>query len=130
MANPLDDIQTLLNAMKDRGAEMSAFKDLLASIDTSLSDIVSLIESDKKDDSTEDSTPEPGDMAIAEAINRLIEQLKNEKEDPPPNIQVNVPAPQVTIKEKEDTGGKWKIDFERSGTGPSAPMKSMTVTRL
>lgn len=86
MANPLDDIQALLTAMRDRGAEMETFKNLLASIDQALRDAVALME----EDAAEDAAPEPPDPK-EEAMIAMCNRLSI----PAPAVSV---APAITVQ--------------------------------
>ena len=80
----LDDIQTLLTAMKDRGAEMKAFEGLLNDISSSLSDIVSILEGGVKG-----GKPAPD---IGKAIADAIAKIKA------PEVKVNVQPTPVTVQ--------------------------------
>ena len=86
MANPLDDIQALLNAMRDRGNEMEAFKNLLASIDQALRDAVALMEADAAED-TKPEAPDPKEQAMMDMCSRLA--------IPPATVSV---APAITVQ--------------------------------
>jgi hypothetical protein len=81
----IDDIEKLLNAMRDRGAEMQAFETLLTEIGGSLADIVAIMEkpaTQHKDDST----------SLAAALTDGISKLKA------PTVSVNVSPTPVTVK--------------------------------
>ena len=62
----LDDIEKLLGAMRDRGAEMAAFEGLLTSISQSMADIVTIMERPEAPEA-----PEPEDTALIAALERL-----------------------------------------------------------
>ena len=94
MANPLDDIQALLTAMRDRGAEMETFKNLLASIDQALRDAVSLMEADAAEDAMPEAPepPDPMEQAVIDMCNRMSV--------PSPTVSV---APAITLQPPSGT---------------------------
>lgn len=128
MANVSGDIEKLLTAMKEKSAEIDALEKTLGTVNSvestmlsmssSLADIVSILEEDSKKDDTEDKTPEPGDIAIRDTLEKILAQMKVEKEDPPQTIQVNVPAPVVTVMpaQSEMKGFKMVVT-SRDGNG-------------
>lgn len=50
----IDDIETLLGAMRDRGAEMKAFEGLLMEISTAMAEIVECLNKPRGDDGAMD----------------------------------------------------------------------------
>jgi hypothetical protein len=86
MANPLDDIQTLLNAMRDRGIEMDTYRGLLDKIGQSLVDIVMLLERPEAPEADEAPDISP---ALLEALNRLS--------IPAPVVNMETMAPIINV---------------------------------
>ena len=99
----LDDIQTLLSAMQDRGAEMRTFEGLLGEISAALADILGLMEKPA------------AERAENDHLARLVAALTDMR---PPEVKVNVQP------------SDWKalsIDIAPVGFDGS---KRMTVTKL
>ena len=104
MGNPIDDIQSLLNAMRDRGAEMDAFKGLLTSISQGMADIVSIMERPAAERAAVESRD---DTALIAALQRL--QL--------PTPVINVQPAAVSIPATSSPKG-WKLQITgRDGAG-------------
>lgn len=84
MASPLDDIEKLLTAMRDRGAEMKAFDGLLSEISGALADIVGLLDKPK-------GAAVDNNAAVAKAITDGLAKLKA------PNVNVNVQPTPISV---------------------------------
>ena len=113
--NALDDIQKLLDAMKDRGAEMKTFEGLLGEISAALADIVGFLEKPK----AEAKAAERADFSpLVAAIKSLTLSAKMDA----PAVTVNVPeqkAPivNVTMPDKPTKKLKLKVEIERGANG-------------
>ena len=103
----LDDIETLLGAMRDRGAEMKAFEGLLMEISTAMAEIVECL-----------NKPRGDDGAMVRALTEGLAKLKA------PQVTVNVEPTPVQVMGQSD----WttlKITAGWTGNGS----KEYTITK-
>jgi len=108
----LDDIQTLLTAMQDRGAEMRTFEGLLSEISTALADILSVMEkpADERAESKQMSE-------LVRAVSNL--SLKS------PDVRVNVQPAPVTVVPSD-----WKSLSIEIGAPGFDGSKKLTITKV
>ena len=100
----LDDIQSLLNAMRDRGAEMSAFKACLAEIAQNMTDIVMLLEKPE--------APEQENPAMMVLLERLQIPPATVNVSAVPSINV-MPAPIQFMPAPAAAPVAWKLSITR-----------------
>jgi len=103
----LDDIQSLLNSMRDRGAEIDAFRNCLTEIAQSMTDIVLLMEKPE--------APEPPGQED-KAMLALIERIQM----PPAVVNVTTPPPAINVlpspiqfMPSPQTPLSWKLSITR-----------------
>ncbi len=103
----IDDIETLLGAMRDRGAEMKAFEGLLMEIGAAMAEIVECM-----------NKPKPADDSMVRALTEGLAKLKA------PQVTVNVEPTPVQVMGQSD----WttlKITAGWTGNGS----KEYTITK-
>lgn len=99
----LDDIQKLLDAMKDRGAEMKTFEGLLGEISAALADIVGLMEKPKTESKAEKNEYAP----LVAAIKGITLNVPEQK----------APVINMTMPDKPARKLKLSITVERHANG-------------
>ena len=99
----LDDIQSLLNAMRDRGAEIDAFKSCLSEIAHSMADIVLLMEKPEAPEA-----PEEEDKVLLALIEHLQipPAVVNVAASPP---IINVAPSTVQVIQAPSAPVSWKL---------------------
>lgn len=135
-------VSAIVNAVKaaaEQGAaEKAAMADMVRQIGTGLADVVGLLEAhaERPDDHAARA------QTLGDAIGAAVAGLKL----PAPKVQVDVqpaavslPAPKVevtvqpapvTIQSAAQAGQQWRIEIERAGKNPAAPIAALIVTRL
>ncbi len=103
----IDDIETLLGAMRDRGAEMKAFDGLLMEIGAAMAEIVECM-----------NKPKPADDSMVRALTEGLAKLKA------PQVTVNVEPTPVQVMGQSDWT-KLKITAGWAGNGA----KEYTITK-
>lgn len=103
----IDDIETLLGAMRDRGAEMKAFEGLLMEISTAMAEIVECM-----------NKPKPADDSMVRALTEGLAKLKA------PQVTVNVEPTPVQVMGQSD----WSTLKITTGWSSSGA-KEYTITK-
>lgn len=103
----LDDIETLLGAMRDRGAEMKAFEGLLMEIGAAMAEIVECM-----------NKPKPADDSMVRALTEGLAKLKA------PQVTVNVEPTPVQVMGQSD----WSTLKITTGWSSSGA-KEFTITK-
>ena len=109
----LDDIQTLLDAMRDRRGELAAFEDALGEISSFLSDILVALNRDK---------PSVDQTALVEAIRAIPAPVVNVAA-PSVNPVINVQPAPVVVQPAPKAAQRTLTGFrivERDGNGAIA----------
>jgi hypothetical protein len=67
-------------------------------------------------------------IALRDAIAGLKPPVVNVSVPPAP--AVSAPAPAAVVMPQDKAGQQWRVEIERTHQGPTAPIKSLIVTRL
>lgn len=132
--SPLENIETFVRAMHDRGAEINALQDLVGQLNASMADVVALMEADAKpeDPAKDIAEARMKAEAMAAALGPVLAMLKI----PAPSVQVAEPKVAINVQPAavnlpaDKAGQKWRIEIERAGKNPTAPITALIVTRL